>query len=66
MAHCTVRGTGQFHAMPEEALKEIKSFVMKLCVPHHTPMQMKFKMTWKSCIEAIGQAFKSLRGYKGH
>ena len=66
MVRCTVRGTSQFHGLPEEALKQTKYFVMKLCVARYTPMQIEFKMTWKSCIEAIGQAFKSLRGYKGH
>ena len=61
MSRCTVRGTGQFHALPETTLKEMKLFVMDLCVPRLTPTNIEFEATWKNCIESIGQACKAMR-----
>ena len=61
MARCTVRGAGKFHALPEKELKDMKFFLMKICVPRYTSSQIEFEILWKNCSEAIGQACKSMR-----
>lgn len=61
MSLCTVKGTGQHHALPETGMKALKLFMTELCVPRHTPTRLEFESSWKSCIEAIGQACKALR-----
>ena len=61
MACCTVRGTGQYHALPETKLKQLKEFLLKLCVPRNIPTTLEFEVVWKGCTEAIGQACKSQR-----
>lgn len=33
MALCTVRGNGDFHALPKEALSQLKSFMISVSVP---------------------------------
>ena len=61
MARCTVRGAGKFHALPEKELKDMKFFLMKICVPRYTSSHTEFEVLWKNCTEAIGQACKSMR-----
>ena len=61
MAKCTVRGTGSYHALPEEELTEIKGFLFGLCHPRMTTTRCEFENTWKSCVDSIGQACKALR-----
>ena len=61
MACCTVRGTGQYHALPETELKRLKEFLLKLSVPRMIPTSVEFEIVWKGCTKAVGQACKSLR-----
>ena len=61
MLKCTVKGTGQYHALPEATMKDLKIFMTDLCVPRHTATKLEFEVTWKACIESIGQACKTLR-----
>lgn len=61
MKLCTVRGTGQYHALPQNELKELKVFLLELCVPQYVSSRFEFETTWKTCVESIGQACKSLR-----
>jgi len=57
----TVQGTSQFHALPETTLKELKLFMIELCVPRITPTCLKFEVVWKSCIKSVGQTCKAMR-----
>ena len=61
MAMCTVRGNGDFHALPKEALSQLKSFMISVAVPRFFTDRFAFEPTWKSCIESIGQSCKGLR-----
>ena len=61
MKLCTVRGTGILHPLPVAELSQLKKFLMDICLPRFTPTKLEFENLWKSCIESIGQACKSLR-----
>lgn len=61
MALCTVRGNGDFHALPKEALSQLKSFMIGVSVPRLFPDRISFEPIWKACIESIGQSCKGLR-----
>ena len=61
MALCTVKGNGDFHALPKETLLQLKSFLITLSVPRFFTDRISFESTWKSCIESIGQSCKGLR-----
>ena len=56
MARCTVGGNGDLHALPKEALSQLKSFLITLSVPRLFTDHMLFESTWKSCLESIGQS----------
>ena len=61
MALCTVRGTGSFHALPGEELSKLKMLLFQQSHPRLIGNRVEFENTWKACVEAIGQAYKSLR-----
>ena len=61
MALCTVRGTGSFHALPGEELSKLKMLLFQQSHPRLIGSRVEFENTWKACVEAIGQACKSLR-----
>lgn len=61
MSLCTVKGTGQFHALPEVPFKELRRFLLDLSIPILTPTRLEFEVTWKNCVESIGQACKGMR-----
>ena len=56
MVLCTVRGTGTYHALPEEELSKLRGFLYQLCHPRITGTRTEFENLWKSCTEAIGQS----------
>ena len=64
MAVCTVRGLGNYHALPETELKELKMYLRRLCIPRLVTNHVEFEQTWKVCTESIGQACKALRTQK--
>ena len=43
MAACTVRGLGNYHALPKLELKQMKQFICALCVPHLVTTHIEFK-----------------------
>lgn len=61
MKKCTVKGTGKHHALPEKKLKELRLYLIDLCVPRITPSTVEFEALWKICLESIGQCCKTLR-----
>ena len=64
MALCTVRGTGTYHALPENDLSKLKLFLFHQSHPRLTGTRVEFEHTWKACVESIGQACKALRTSK--
>ena len=63
MVCCTVRGLSGFHALPVQPLKDLKRYLLQICVPSLTTT-LEFEAVWKNCIEGIGQACKALRASK--
>lgn len=61
MALCTVRGTGQYHALPSDELWKLNTFLLQLCHPRIIGTHTEFENSWKACVEAVGQACKALR-----
>lgn len=61
MSHCTFRGIGSYHALPETEVKNLKGFLMKLTLPGIVSSRADFEVLWKRCVESIGQSCKSLR-----
>ena len=61
MALCTVKGNGDYHALPKEALSQLKSFMISVSVPRFFTDRITFESTWKMCLESIGQSCKNLR-----
>ena len=60
IALCTVRGTGSFHALPGEELSKLKMLLFQQSHPRLIGNRVEFENTWTACVEAIGQACKSL------
>ena len=61
MRCCTVKGNGDYHALPAGELVKLKNFMISLCVPRYFTSNASFEITWKTCIESIGQSCKGLR-----
>lgn len=61
MKCCTVKGNGDYHALPAKELVDLKKFMINLCVPRYFTNNASFEITWKACIESIGQSCKGLR-----
>jgi len=57
MSCCTVCGSG-FHVLPEQALKDLKKYLLQLTVPHLITNPLEFELVWKNCIESIGKLAK--------
>lgn len=61
MYRCTVRGIGEFEALPQEKLMQLKAFVKALAVPRCVSSKVEFENLWKDCTYSIGQACKTIR-----
>lgn len=61
MKCCTVKGNGDYHALPAKELVDLKKFMINLCVSRYFTSNTAFEITWKACIESIGQSCKGLR-----
>lgn len=64
MARCTVRGTGTYHALPQDTLEEMRQFIFRLSFPRHLTSRIEFEDVWRKCVESVGQACKALRNNK--
>ena len=61
MSYCTFKGIGSCPGLPGKEVKKMKDFLHKLCVPRVVTTSVDFEKIYKSCVESVGQACKSLR-----
>ena len=61
MVLCTVQGNSDLHALPADALRQLKSFLISVTAPRYYPDRIAFETLWKSCSNSIGQSCKNLR-----
>ena len=62
MMCCTMKGSGQYHAIPPVELSQLKKFLHGVCVPRLYQSRVEWERTWKDCWDSIGQSCKNLRG----
>ena len=61
MKLCTVKGVSNYHALPADTLADLKDYMCSLSVPRFLEDNINFEITWKACLESIGQSCKGLR-----
>ena len=61
MSYCTYKGVGKHPALADKEVQRLKSFLRQLSIPRIVTSSIEFEAVYKTCVESIGQACKSLR-----